>query len=354
MREGSDAAAALGEVVREQLGVNVVASQPLPAGLGPRRFVRLILDGPPGRLVARIDADEDPAGRPSAAAPEPALEPLRSFLEDAGLPVPARHGGDWARGVELLEDLGERTLERAAAEASSEERRALYAQACALVPRLQALSDPGGEIPAFGRRLDGALFAYKAGLFSRFSLPLALGRDPRRSEIQAVERAFLWIAERCQEAPARLAHRDFQSQNLLLRAESGGSPQIIMIDLQGAFLAPPEYDLVCLLRDSYAELPDEEVREHLERVRPSLPDAPDPETFARRFDLLTLTRKGKDHARFVHASQRRDDPRYLVHLPATVRALRAAAPRCAGLDPCLVPLCAWIEALPLETPPCAP
>ena len=55
-----------------------------------------------------------------------------------------------------------------------------------------------------------------------------------------------------------------------------------MIDLQGAFLAPPEYDLVCLLRDSYVELEAEEVQEQLDRIRPELPDAPEPEGFAAR------------------------------------------------------------------------
>ena len=124
-----------------------------------------------------------------------------------------------------------------------------------------------------------------------------------------------------------------------------------MIDIQGALLAPPEYDLVCLLRDSYVELPDDEVRSHLARVRPLLPDRPDAESFARRFDLLTLSRKGKDHARFVHAARGRGDPRFVPHLARTVRALRTAGARVARLDSSLDRLAEMVHALPES--PCA-
>ena len=53
----------------------------------------------------------------------------------------------------------------------------------------------------------------------------------------------------------------------------------MLLDLQGAWLAPPEYDLVCLLRDSYVELPEPEIAQHLAAIRPALPDAPAPEEF---------------------------------------------------------------------------
>ena len=124
-----------------------------------------------------------------------------------------------------------------------------------------------------------------------------------------------------------------------------------MIDLQGAFLAPPEYDLVCLLRDSYVELSDPAMHEQIERVRPQLPDAPESDTFSRRFDLLTLARKGKDHARFLYSAKERGDRRFLRYVPATVRALRGASARAARLEPRLMPLADLVHSLPAT--PCA-
>ena len=99
----------------------------------------------------------------------------------------------------------------------------------------------------------------------------------------------------------------------------------MLIDLQGAFLAPPEYDLVCLLRDSYVDLDDAEVEAQAERVRSALPDAPNRDDFARRFDLLTISRKGKDLARFIQAATERGDERFLTYVPRTLRVVRDAA-----------------------------
>jgi aminoglycoside/choline kinase family phosphotransferase len=334
--------ARLRRTVRDALGVEVIRTEAIAGQLGLRRFLRVFLaGGEPTTLIARIDAPEDAAGRPADAAPEPPLEPLRAFLQRHGLPVPRRYGGD--AGLDLLEDLGSHSLTDAAASAAPPERADLYRQACDLVPRLQALRDPDGAVAAFGRRLDAALFAYKADLFVRWSVP-ERGRPPSAAETRAVRRAFAWIAGLCDRAPARFAHRDFQSANLMV--VEGPPRRLVMIDLQGAFLAPPEYDLVCLLRDSYLELGDAEVKGHVDRVRPRLPDAPDAETFARRFDLLTLTRKGKDHARFVYAARKRGDARFLRFVPATVRALRSAAARAADRDPRVAPLAELVHALP--------
>ena len=98
----------MGGLVEAQLGVAVVRVEPIAAGLGLRRFLRVHTSGEPATLVVRIEAPEDPRGRPAGAAPEPALEPLRSFLARHGLPVPGRFGGDPARGIDLLEDVGRR------------------------------------------------------------------------------------------------------------------------------------------------------------------------------------------------------------------------------------------------------
>src|SRR5215470_15877323 len=81
----------------------------LPGALGLRRFARIHARS--GTAVARIEAPEDPAGRPAGVAPEPPHEPIRALLERAGLPVPGRLGGDPAAGIDLLEDVGPLSLQ---------------------------------------------------------------------------------------------------------------------------------------------------------------------------------------------------------------------------------------------------
>lgn len=338
-------------LVEAQLGVAVVAIVPIESGIGLRRFLRVATAGAPATLIARLETPEDPAGRPPGIPPEPPIEPLRAFLESNGLPVPARYGGDPARGIELQEDVGTTSLAAIAPRASDAERVGLYREVLGWLPKLQRLRDPGG-LPTFGRQLDAAHLRYKGELFATWSLPFALGREADAGATEAVHAAFARIAAEIEDAPRRLAHRDLQSRNVQVRPGLGDAPpRLAMIDFQGAFLAPPEYDAVALLRDSYVELADAELAAQLAWLRPALPDAPDPDTFQRRFDLLTLARKGKDHARFVYAWRQRGDDRYLAYLPTTARALRGAARRAAERDAVFAPFAALVARLP--DAPCA-
>ena len=313
------------QLAERALDAPVANVEPLAAQLGLRRFFRVSLAaGPVQSLVARVDLPEDPSGRPAGVAPEPALEPIRALLERHGLPVPACYGRDESGGIDLLEDVGDRTLRDVANAANADERRALYHAVCDLVPRIQRIADPGPPVGAFRRRLDEALFAYKAREFATWAL-----QSDRPAARECVDAAFAMVAAAADDAPQRLAHRDLQSANIHLRAS--GTP--VLIDLQGAFLAPPEYDLVCLLRDSYVDLDDAEVEAQADRVRSALPDAPSRDDFARRFDLLTISRKGKDLARFIQAASERGDERFLAYVPRTLRMVRGAAERSAQRDP---------------------
>jgi aminoglycoside/choline kinase family phosphotransferase len=333
-------------MVAEQLERRVSRVHWLAGELGLRRFARLELEGKdaPRSLIARVDASEDPAGRPAGVAPEPPLEPLRALLEERGLPVPHRLGGDAAAGIDLLEDAGDLTLRDAAQDPSL--RTALYAEACDLIPRLQRIE--ASPVAAFERRLDTPLFAYKASLFADHALP-SRGRPTTAGERACVDDAFARVAQAAEAAPARLAHRDFQSANVHVDRTAASGQRLTLIDLQGAMLAPPEYDAVCLLRDSYVELSSSELSVLCERVRNALPDAPGASQFAERFDLLTLTRKGKDLARFHYAARERGDTRYLRFVPTTLRALSAAAERVAKRDPHFAALAELIAELP-ESP----
>ena len=346
-----------GEELRERvrrlasgrLGGDVVALEPIAAGLGTRVFMRLRLSGSSvSSAIARIEMPEDPAGRPAGVPAEPSLEPLRGFLEASGIPVPRSYAV--AGAIQLLEDVGELSLEAAWQTLGPHERRALYGEAAELVPRLQALSAPPDEIPAFGRHLDAALFAYKAKLFAEWALPLALGRAASEPERDVVREAFAWISDECERSPQRLSHRDFKAANLHVLREADAGQRLRLIDLQGAFLAPPEYDLMCLFRDSHVAVPDSEVQSQLERVRPTLPDAPDAETFARRFALLTLTRVGKDLARYLYVAQTRDDRRYLPLVPRAVFLLQHAATLAAPWHVCLERLAEIVHELPTGLP----
>jgi aminoglycoside/choline kinase family phosphotransferase len=350
--------AAIREVARSKLGAKVRRIERLRGALGSRSFSKIWIemaenaaDSTPETLIVRVDAKEDASRRPAGIEPEPALEPIRALLESKGLPVPRRFAADPARGIELLEDLGELSLQDYARTASESDLHSIYVEACALPPRLQQI-EACDSVPNFQRSLDCAHFRYKADRFARWTIGGDAGASP--AETQVVREAFDRIQRTIAEAPQRLAHRDLQSANLHVVDPSQTTgidrpEQLVMIDLQGALLAPPEYDLVCLLRDSYVELGDDVVEAHLARTRTALPDCPDQESFRLRFDLLTLTRKGKDYALFRAVASERGDDRYLQYLPATRRYLQNAADRVASKLSKYSDLNDLVQAIP-ETP----
>ncbi len=334
------------QLVRDRLGTEGVAFEPLAAGLGTRHFVRIRLEsGSLPSVVARIDEPEDPAIRPAGAAPEPALEPLRKFLEAAGLPVPASYGRDAARGIDLLEDLGSESLAQTLEAAGPGRRKHLIREACRWIPRLQSLARVDG-IAAFDRRLDATLFRYKAEQVIQWVLPRALPRPVGTQDADVVRVAFEHIADHCKSAPLRLAHRDYQSTNLHLRPGGKAGAELAMIDFQGAFLAPPEYDLVCLLQDPHAGLDEHEIDEQLEAVRTQLPDAPTREDLRHRFHLLTLTRCGKDLSRYLYAAEVRGDDRFTHLQQRLAGTVQHAAQAVSGTHACLANLAELFAALP--------
>jgi hypothetical protein len=83
----------------------------------------------------------------------------------------------------------------------------------------------------------------------------------------------------------------------------------------------PGYDAVALLRDSYVELPDAEGGGAARVASAATSRRPDPDTFSVA-SILTPSRAGKDHARFVCAWRNAATavPR---PSPAAARALRA-------------------------------
>ena len=301
----------------------------IPAGLGTRRFYRIEFEtGAPSRLIARLEANPTGAQRvrhaepePPQWLPEPALEPVRTFLEEAGLPVPKSAFHDAVAGLDLIEDLGDQTL----LDVASPERRERYLEACDLITRLQSLHAKPNEIPAFARVYDRALLDTKSWKWLHWTLPLLLGRPATEEEIAQTTALFDHIHGITDAAPLALSHRDFKAENLHLSGSSAASSpspeadfssttprpehRLVMIDVQGAFLAPPEYDLVCLLCDMQVELGPEEIAALAEHSRTRLPSAPDRAIFEERFDALTLARVCKDVSHVIHAGLRRGDGR---------------------------------------------
>lgn len=287
-------------------GVDVVA---LAGGASLRRYWRATGDGLPGDEGAVVvmtlprggpTSEELGKGKPGASAGDDFVEMAR-WLESAGVPVPRLHHVDLEEGVLVLEDLGDERLYDAVTAGGDLE--GLYLEALDLLAAFRAavLRAPATS-PGHGRTCDEAVLRAELDHFLEYGVEARQGRALAGAGRDELERAFDDVSRRLAAAPQALAHRDFQSQNLM-RTPRG----LVLLDFQDAFVAPEPYDLVALLRDSYVVLPPpllERLLDHHHRRS----GGPDPRPL---FHLQTIQRKLKDAGRFEYIDKVKGNPGFL-------------------------------------------
>ncbi|HBL18372.1 MAG: hypothetical protein A2X36_14620 [Elusimicrobia bacterium GWA2_69_24] len=207
------------------------------------------------------------------------------YLHQRDLGVPEILRVDEADHCVLLEDLGDATLYLMARQERDEmDLKRLYGGVIDLLVGLQLRATAAlGECPAAGERaLDYGQLRWETNYFRENFLESFLGLPRERSA--ALDGEFHRLAERAASQPEVFIHRDFQSQNILMK---GGRARIV--DFQGGRRGPIAYDLASLLRDPYVRLPAG-VRDSLaERYRTGLAAAGGPALSAEELRLCLLS-----------------------------------------------------------------
>lgn len=258
--------------------------------------------------------------------PEP-LEPSSPLfsnhrvLASIGAPVPHILGSDPARGLVLVEDFGDDTLQShllaASPAARAREAAVLYGQACDLIVLLHRRGAAALRPDDFASTcsLDRERFLFELDHFHRHFIVGHRNRTPAPAE-EAMLRAFYAdLAGECDRLPRVYCHRDFQSRNLMVRR--GG---LRLIDFQDGRMGPYTYDAASLLRDSSLDLDERLVDDMIDRLCRRLGHEPD--EFRRDFDLIALQRNIKDLGTFGFMAGVRGRPEYLAYVPRTVRHIK--------------------------------
>ena len=197
------------------------------------------------------------------------------YLAALGVRVPRIEAVDSSRGLVLLEDLGDTHLydlirERSLAPAGGDGGAAhepegvlrLYEPAIDLLIRMQSGS-PGDFDPASTHNVPYTvpfILNYESGYFHHWMIERHCGLEV---SFQELESEYRRIAQNALEGVDLVfMHRDFQSRNIMMTPEGPA-----LIDLQGARLGPPGYDLASLVYDPYIDLPAESRGRLLERYR---------------------------------------------------------------------------------------
>ena len=240
---------------------------------------------------------------------------IAEFLAAQGIRVPKVHFHDAAEGLIWIEDLGERDL-WSYREESWPVRRAYYESALREIARLHQVSAADSEEIRHGlpAQFDAALYLWEQGYFFENCLGRHFGWSEKKQEKVVNLPALRQIAERLASFPRVLVHRDFQSQNIILR-----DGRAYLIDFQGMRPGLAEYDLASLLYDPYVRPGASERAELLECYR-GLAAVNDP-AFEEKFRLCAMQRLMQALGAYAYLGHVKRNPNFLAHIPAALHSL---------------------------------
>lgn len=218
--------------------------------------VEVILKGASDRHFYRLKWQSDRAPMilmvyTLARRDNPKFVPATYRLKKIGANVPQVYAFDSQRLCVWLEDLGRIDLQ-SFNDQPWERRFPLYqatlreaAKFHGVAEKTLSPADCDELEPAF----DEALYEWEQGYFLEHYVRGHLGRDFSGAEFDAAHGALRQLRRRLSGLPRCLVHRDFQSQNVLIRGEDAW-----LVDYQGLRLGLAEYDLASLLYDPYVNL----------------------------------------------------------------------------------------------------
>ena len=292
-------------------GFQATVLQPIEKGGSSRRFFRLRSDRGDAVILVQ-DLGEKEENRHYAA--------LAGFLVEHGVPVPAVLATKHTEGLLWLEDLGNRDL-WASRNETWEVRRPLYESALRGIARLHRI--PLGERDGlvFQKEFDTHLYRWEQEYFAEHCLGGIFGiTESLRADLLA-SHAMQRLAAGLASEPRQFIHRDFQSQNIMIRHGAAW-----FIDFQGMRPGLAQYDLASLLCDPYVMISAAERSELLDTYRRILSASGDPvgENFERIFWQCAVQRLMQALGAYGFLSLHCGKPAFRAHVTPALERLREA------------------------------
>jgi len=233
-------------------------------------------------------------------------------------PVPAIVETDGSRGILVLEDLGDSTLQEVLKEASASRGEALYREALDDLALLQREGERGPQrAPCFQIAFDIEKLSWELHYFLKHFVEGLRGADLTVEDRATVSEGFHGLAAEIASWPRVVCHRDFHSRNLMLHRD-----RLFWIDFQDARMGPVTYDLASLLRDAYVDVPEELLATLTEEFRQKAAPGESREVFLRRFELMCVQRNLKALGTFGYMATVRNNHVYLPYIPRTLAHAR--------------------------------
>ena len=249
---------------------------------------------------------------------------IAQFLEAHEIRAPRIYYHDADEGLVWLEDLGENDLFGYRAE-SWLVRRAFYESALDEVRKLHRLPEDvciemHRHLPA---EFNAALYLWEQNYFFENCLGRHFGVDKGKIDNVAALPALQEIAENLAKRSRVLVHRDFQSQNILVR-----NSQAYLIDFQGMRPGLAQYDLASVLYDPYVDLTVAERDELLEHYCDGKPD----DDFSETLRFCAMQRLMQALGAYGFLGLVKGHQHFLQHIPKAVSSLREVVAKIDGLE----------------------
>jgi aminoglycoside/choline kinase family phosphotransferase len=229
------------------------------------------------------------------------------------------------KGLVLLEDLGDLTLERKFWENQNQEMVVpFYKQAIdELIKIHYPASFDRSDCTAFKVEFDVEKLIWEMNYGREHLLSGLCQIQFGETEKKALDEVFLKICSTLHAEPKFIAHRDYHSRNVMIKLG-----KVKVIDFQDARMGPIQYDLVSLLRDSYVHLDqaiaDQLIAYYIDRRNEYAPKVPklSIEQFYRIYEIQTIQRCFKACGSFSSFFNLRQDRRYLKYIAHTLQTVR--------------------------------
>lgn len=255
---------------------------------------------------------------------------IAEFLAAHKIRAPRIYFHDAAEGLIWIEDLGKADL-WSYREESWLVRRTFYESALNEIVKLHCL--PEEACRAIEKNLpvafDAALYRWEQSYFFKNCLGGYFGVDEKKLTQLTALPALQEMAERLGNRPRVMVHRDFQSQNIIIR-----DAQAHLIDFQGMRPGLAEYDLASLLFDPYVRLSRSECEELLMAYEEKRNAAllPVSAQFREVFRLCGIQRLMQALGFYGFAATVKGNRTFLRYVPAGMTSLRSLVGEIEGLE----------------------
>ena len=305
-----------------RLDVAEIKISPIQKGGSDRKFYRIRCSAEQALILVKYNLEREENRH---------YVPIANFLGTHGIRVPEIYFHDPDEGLIWLEDLGECDIYSYRHE-SWLVRRAFYESALDQIATLHALPESvcvemKEHLPA---EFDAELYRWEQNYFFKNCLGRYFKIDKVKLAPVAALPALQEIAQLLASFPRVLVHRDFQSQNIIMR-----NGQAYLIDFQGMRPGLPYYDLASLLYDPYVDLAEAERTELIAyyRSRQLENGITIDGDFDLKLRLCAMQRLMQALGAYGFLGLVKGHKHFLQHVPAAMKSLRCTVAKIGNIEP---------------------